>query len=236
MILAAGLGTRLQPLTHEIPKALVEVGGKPMLERVAERLIAAGVGRLIINVHHHAEQVIRFLEDVDNFGVDVQVSHEPDEALETGGGLKHASELFRKRAPFIIHNSDIYTTIDLEELYRTHTKSGALATLACKKAETPRFLAFDSEGDLCGYGDKEGTEHLLKDPSGQVEHLDFCGVQVVSPRIFDLMTETGKFSIINTYLRLSKDGESVRPHRVDGATWIDVGKPERLEEARAIFA
>lgn len=235
MILAAGLGTRLQPLTYDIPKALVEVGGKPMLERVAERLIAAGAGRLIINVHHHAEQVIRFLEDVDHFGVDVRVSHEPDEALETGGGLKHAEALFEKRAPFFIHNSDVHTTIDLEELYRAHSQSGALATLAVRAAETPRFLAFDDQGNLCGYGDKEGNEHLSRDPKGEIEHLDFCGVQVVSPDIFDLMTETGKFSIINTYLRLSKEGESIRPYRVDDATWIDVGKPDRLKEARAMY-
>lgn len=236
MILAAGLGTRLQPLTHEIPKALVEVGGKPMLERVADRLIAAGAGRLIINVHHHADQVMQFLEEMDNFDVDVRVSHEPDEALETGGGLKFAEEHFDKRAPFFIHNSDIYTNIDLGELYRAHVEAGALATLAVKPAETPRYLVFDEEDRLCGYGDKEGTEHLVVEPAGIVEHLDFCGVQVVSPRIFDLMTESGKFSIINTYLRLSKEGEQIRPHRVDGATWIDVGKPERLEEARAIFS
>lgn len=236
MILAAGLGTRLRPLTNEIPKALVEVGDRPMLERVAERLINAGAGRLVINVHHHADQVIHFLEEMENFGVDVRVSHEPDEALETGGGLKFAEEHFDKRAPFFIHNSDIYTDIDLEELHRAHMQSGALATLAVKAAETPRYLAFDENGRLCGYGDKEGNEHLVAEPSGSVEHLDFCGVQVVSPRIFDLMTETGKFSIINTYLRLSKEGDQIRPHRVDGATWIDIGKPERLEEARAIFS
>ena len=236
MILAAGLGTRLQPLTYEIPKALVEVGGKPMLERVAERLINAGAGRLIINVHHHAEQVIRFIEEMDDFGVDVRISHEPDEALETGGGLKFAEAHFDKRAPFFIHNSDIYTTINLEELYRAHVQSGALATLAVKEAETPRYLVFDAGGKMCGYGDKEGTEHLVVEPAGEVEHVDFCGVQVVSPRIFDVMTESGKFSIINTYLRLSKEGESIRTHRVDGSTWIDVGRPDRLEEARAIFS
>lgn len=236
MILAAGLGTRLQPLTYDTPKALVEVGGKPMLERVAERLINAGAGRLIINVHHHAEQVIRFIEEMDNFGVDVRISHEPDEALETGGGLKFAEAHFDKRAPFFIHNSDIYTTINLEELYRAHVQSGALATLAVKEAETPRYLVFDEVGRMCGYGDREGAEHLVVEPSGEVEHLDFCGVQVVSPRIFDLMTETGKFSIINTYLRLSKEGEAIRTHRVDGSTWIDVGRPDRLEEARAIFS
>ncbi len=235
MILAAGLGTRLQPLTHEIPKALVEVGGIPMLQRVAERLIQAGVSRLIINVHHHADQVIRFIEEMDGFGVDVRISHEPDRALETGGGLKFAEEHFEKRGAFFIHNSDIYTTIDLEELYRAHLESGALATLAVVKARTPRYLSFDAVGRLCGYGDKEGAEHLVVEPSGAVEHLDFCGVQVVSPRIFDLMTESGAFSIINTYLRLSKEGEDIRPHRVDGATWIDIGRPERLEEARALF-
>ena len=236
MILAAGLGTRLRPLTHEIPKALIEVGGKPMLERTAQRLIDAGADRLIINVHHHADQVFRFLDEVDRFGVDVRVSHEVEEALETGGGLKYAAEHFRKEAPFFMHNSDIFTDIDLRELYRAHRGSGALATLAVRQAETNRFLVFDAEDALCGYGDRDGNEHIVREPVGETVRRDFCGVQVISPRIFDLMTESGVFSIINTYLRLSKEGERIVPHDVGDAVWIDIGKPERLENARARFA
>lgn len=233
MILAAGLGTRLRPLTHQIPKALVPVGDRPMLEHVARRLIDAGCDRLIINVHHHADQVLQFLDKRDRFGVDVRVSIEETEPLETGGGLKLAEPHFRKDRPFFIHNSDIFTDIDLQGIYRAHaTNDGRLATLAVREAETNRFLVFDEQEDLCGYGDREGNEHIVRTPAGTTTRVDFCGVQVISPHIFGLMTETGVFSIINTYLRLSKDGHAIRPHRVDGALWIDIGKPENLERAR----
>lgn len=235
MILAAGLGTRLRPLTYEIPKALVPIGGVPMLEHVARRLIDAGARRLIINVHHHADQVIRFLEERNHFGVEIDVSVEPDTALETGGGLKHAAPFFDKEAPFVMHNSDIYTTIDVREVYAAHDETDVLATLAVRKAETNRYLVFDAVDNLCGYGDREGNEHVVREPTGETRHLDFCGVQVISPRIFGLMTETGIFSIMNTYLRLSKAGERIKPHRVDDALWIDIGRPERLEEARAAY-
>lgn len=236
MILAAGLGTRLRPLTHEIPKALVEVGGRTMLEHVARRLIDAGADRLIINVHHHADQILRFMERVDDFGVDVRISVEKEEALETGGGLKHAAPHFDGREPFIIHNADILTNIDLRQLYAAHASAGALATLAVREAGPSRYLIFDEAGDLCGYGDREGAEHEVREPAGATTRRDFCGVQVVSPRIFDLMTETGAFSIINTYLRLSRAGAAIRPHDAGDALWIDIGKPERLEEARAMFS
>ncbi len=235
MILAAGLGTRLRPLTDDIPKALVEVGGRPMLEHVARRLIAAGVDRLIINVHHHADQIVRFLKEVNQFGVDVRVSIEPDRALETGGGLKHAAELFEREGAFFLHNADVYTDLDLEALYAAHHQSDALATLAVKDPEASRFLVFDAIGELCGYGDREGTEHVVRKAAGPTERRAFCGVHVLSPRIFDVMRETGAFSIINTYLRLSQAGERIRPHAVGDVTWIDVGRPDRLEAARALF-
>ena len=236
MILAAGLGTRLRPLTHEIPKALVKVGDRPMLEHVARRLIDAGCDHLVINVHHHADQVIRFLKDHDHFGIDIDVSVEPDHALETGGGLENAAHLFRKKGPFFMHNADIFTNIDLPELHEVHTASDdVLATLAVREVETNRFLLFDEKEELCGFGDKEGKEHVVREPHGAMTRYDFCGVQVISPRIFDLMTETGIFSIINTYLRLSKEGERIRPHLVGDAYWIDVGNHERLDEARALY-
>lgn len=237
MILAAGLGTRLRPLTDRIPKALVRVGDVPVLERVAHRLIDAGADRLIVNVHHLGDQVEAYVGERQGFGVEVRVSIEPEEALETGGGLKYAAAHFLKEAPFFVHNADILTDLDLGALYRAHLDHDPLATLATRPAETHRYLVFDAKGILCGYGNAEtGREHLVRDPGEGAERLDFCGVQVLSPRIFDLMTEEGKFSIIDTYLRLTESGESVRSHRVDGTRWIDIGTPERLDEANALYA
>ena len=236
MILAAGLGTRLRPLTYEIPKALVPVGDRPMLEHVIHRMIDAGCDHLVINVHHHGDQVVRFLEERDNFGIDIDVSMEPDKALETGGGLANAAHFFHKKESFFMHNSDIFTNIDLRELRQAHEAGeDVLATLAVREVETNRFLLFDENDDLCGFGDSEGKERVVVEPKGATTRYDFCGVQVISPRIFDLMTETGVFSIINTYLRLSKEGERILPHRVDGAYWIDIGNAERLQEARELY-
>lgn len=205
-----------------------------MLEHVARRLIGAGCDRLIINVHHHAEKILHFLDDRDHFGVDVEVSFESERALETGGGLKKAQPLFKKDAPFFMHNSDIFTDLNLRGLYQAHTEEDRLATMAVRSAETSRYLLFDETEDLCGYSDRQGNEHLVRTPSGKTTRLDFCGVQVISPAIFDMMTESGVFSIMNTYLRLTKEGSRIRPHRVDDATWIDTGTPERLESARAM--
>ena len=236
MILAAGLGTRLRPLTYEIPKALIEVGGIPMLEHVALRLIEAGCTRLILNVHHHADQIRAFIASRGNFGIEVLISEEPERPLETGGGLKQAAPLFERTGSFIMHNSDILTEIDLGELMAAHESSGALATLAVREPRTPRYLVFDEAARFCGYGNTETNyEHLVQQPSGKAVRVDFCGVQAISPRIFDLMTEEGVFSIIKVYLRLTEQGETIRPHRVDGALWIDIGKPEQLEEARGLF-
>lgn len=231
MILAAGLGTRLRPLTNHTPKALVAVGGVPMLEHVARRLVAAGATRLVVNVSPHAEQIRDFIAAQDHFGVAVEISEEPGKPLETGGGLKKAAPLFDATAPFFMHNADILTDLDLRGLYHAHTAVDPLATLAVRRAETERYLLFDADG-LCGYA-YEGEEKFVREPEGgEATPLDFCGVQVISPRIFGLMTEEGVFSIINVYLRLVKAGERIVPFRVDSATWIDIGKPERLEEAR----
>src|SRR5690554_6233542 len=145
MILAAGLGTRLQPLTDHLPKALVRVADRPMLEHVARRLIDAGADHLIINVHHHADQIIDFVEDAERFGVHLDVSIEEDQRLETGGGLKYAERFFRKDAPFFLHNSDVISQVDLEALYRAHTESDALVTLAVRPLETARYLIFDDD-------------------------------------------------------------------------------------------
>lgn len=234
MILAAGLGTRLRPLTNHVPKALVKVGDRAMLEHVARRLIDAGATRLIINVHAHADQVQAFIDENDAFGVEVCVSVEPEYRLETGGGLLHAAPCFSKTAPFWMHNSDVFTDIDLRALADTRDRSDALATLAVRAPQTDRYLLFDGAGNLCGYA-YGGGEKRTREIDGEPQRFDFCGVQAIAPRIFDLFTETGVFSIINTYLRLVGEGERIDFYDVGDARWIDVGTHERLEAAREAF-
>lgn len=233
-VLAAGLGTRLRPLTDRMPKALVEVAGVPMLERVARRLIDAGVDRLVINTHPFAEQIRDFVASHGGWGAEVAFSHEADEPLETGGGLLRAAPLFRGDAPFFIHNADIVTDLPLREMYAAHAAAGdPLATMAVMERPTTRRLLFDDAGLLGRVDETKGLEIRVREPVGEVTALPFAGVHVVSPRIFGMMTETGAFSILDPYLRLAAAGERVLPFRVDGSLWIDVGRPAQLEAARA---
>ena len=232
MILAAGLGTRLGAITQKTPKALVDVGGIAMLKRVADRLIAAGATRLIINVHHHPEQLFDFIRENDGFGVETLVSDETGELLETGGAVLKAAPLFRRDAPFFVHNVDVMTDIDLAAMYREHVATDPLVTLAVMHREASRYLLFDRRG-LCGYGNAAtGLVHQAREPEGPTERLGFSGVHVVSPRMLDMITERGAFSIITLYMRLAAAGERIAAHRVDQAAWIDIGRPEQLEAAR----
>ena len=231
MLLAAGLGTRLRPLTDRLPKALIEVGGVPMLERVARRLIAAGADRLIVNVHHHAEQIEHFVWARGGFGVEVHFSREPEAPLETGGGLLQAAPLLRRDAPFFLHNTDVLTDLPLADLYAAHAQSGALAMLAVMQRATSRYLRFDADG-LCGRTDeRKGLELWVREPVGEVQKLAFGGVHVISPALLERITEHGAFSILDPYLRLAHEGERILPFRVDAYEWLDIGKPEQLEAA-----
>lgn len=233
LILAAGLGTRLRPLTDHTPKALIDVGGMPMLERVARRLIDAGADRLIVNTHYLGGQIARYLAERDGFGVEWEVSQEPGDApAETGGALVHAEPLFRRDAPFFLHNADVLTEIPLREMYDAHVASGALATLAVMDRETSRHLLFDDLGLLGRTDAKKDLDLRVRDAVGEVRKLAFGGVHVISPRIFDRLSERGAFSILDPYLRLAGEGETIRPFRVDAYTWIDIGSPAQLEEAR----
>ncbi|MGH7458303.1 MAG: nucleotidyltransferase family protein [Longimicrobiaceae bacterium] len=238
MILAAGLGTRLRPLTHRVPKALVEVGGVPVLELVARRLIAAGADRLIVNVHHLGERVAEFVRERDGFGVPTELSREPGGApLETGGGLLYAERHFRQDAPFFVHNSDILTDLPLESLYASHLDAReALATLAVMERESSRYLLFD-DGGLLGWTNSESGESLrAREPRGEEERLAFTGVHVASPQLFGKITERGAFSIFTAYLRLVAEGERVLPFRVDGRDWTDIGDPRELARVRELAA
>jgi len=235
MILAAGVGTRLGSITRELPKALVPVGGVPVLEHVARRLIAAGADRLIINVHHFAEQIVQFVEAHHGFGVDIRFSHELDVPLETGGGLLLATPLFRREAPFFLHNVDVLTDLDLGRLYARHVESNALATLAVQQRESSRYLLFDDHG-LCGRLDRRGVGAAeLHATADTVRHFAFTGVHVVSPALLDRITERGRFSILDVYLRLVGGGARIVPFDIGRAHWYEVGSPERLAAARAAY-
>lgn len=237
MLFAAGLGTRLRPLTDRVPKALVEVGGVPMLERVARRMIEAGADRLVVNVHHLGEQIERYVAERGGWGVEVLVSREEGaEPLETGGGLLHAAPLLRRDAPFFIHNADVVTDLPLREMYDAHVQRGALATLAVMDRPTSRKLLFDDRGLLGRTDERKGLDLRVRPAEGPVHALAFAGVHVVSPDLFPLVTERGAFSILDPYVRLAGEGARILPFRVDGSLWLDIGRPEQLAEANRHLA
>jgi len=234
MILAAGYGSRLRPLTDTIPKALVEVGNRPMLDIVAGRLVRAGATRLIVNAHHHADLLERFLSSFAIPGVEVVLSDERDGILDTGGGLLNARPHFSGDAPFFLHNVDIYSDIDLVSLYDAHTRVQPLVTLAVNQREASRYLMFD-DGGLVGHGNRTtGFRHDARTSTGTVRCYGFCGIHVISPGIFDMIVETGSFSIVTLYMRLASIGARIVPHVVGSdRCWIDIGKPDQLALARS---
>jgi len=234
MILAAGLGTRLRPLTNDRPKALVEVAGRTLLEITIARLREFGVLEVIVNVHHFAGMVTEYLRDKKNFGMRIEISDE-NTLLDTGGGLKKAAGFFLEEgpstAPFILHNVDVISTIDLRRMLDFHTQNQALATLAVQQRETSRYLLFDEQMRLCGRRlVKEQKTELVK-PSPRWQEMAFCGIHVIAPRLLTMLSEEGAFSIIQSYLRLAGAGESIVAYRADGDSWRDLGKPESVARA-----
>lgn len=233
MILAAGLGTRLRPLTDERPKALVEIGGRTLLEITLARLRSFGVQDVIINVHHFADMVIEYLKAHDNFGMHIEISRE-DVLLDTGGGLKKAGYFFLNKAeeqPFIVHNVDVISTIDLQRMVQFHMERKPLATLAVQDRYTSRHLLFNPQLELCGRRFTPERRTELARFSGQVVASAFCGIHVISTRLFAKMTEEGAFSIISAYLRLVGSGERICGFRADEYFWRDVGSVENLKKA-----
>ena len=229
MVLAAGLGTRLRPLTNDKPKALVEVAGRTMLEITLERLRRAGVREVIVNAHHFADQLIEYLRAHENFGMRVEVSRE-DVLLDTGGGLKQAAWFFRGQdEPFLLHNVDVVSGIDLGRMVEAHRERGALATLAVKKRETSRLLLFDGDGWLCGR--RRGEVEELTRGTDVAGPQAFCGIHVISPQLLGMLEETGAFSIIDTYLRLAAEGARIVAFLADRYYWRDLGKPEQIAAA-----
>ncbi|MGO9433792.1 MAG: NDP-sugar synthase [Terracidiphilus sp.] len=233
MVLAAGLGTRLRPLTNDRPKALVEVAGRTLLEITLTRLKGFGVREAIVNTHHFAEMIPAYLAKHDNFGMRIEISHE-EELLDTGGGLKQAAWFFLEDGPdaaepFLVHNVDVISTIDLGRMAQFHREKNALATMAVQDRETSRPLLFDKAGRLSGRGGKHsGSADRVEE---RLDSLAFSGIHVVSPRLFAKLDEEGAFSIIDAYLRLAAQGERILAFRTDGYEWRDLGRPENVIEA-----
>lgn len=233
MVLAAGLGTRLRPLTNDRPKALVELGGRTLLEITLTRLKGYGVHEVIINVHHFADMVVDFLKANAGFGMQVEISRE-DVLLDTGGGLKKAAQFFLgsgKDEPFILHNVDVISTIDLGSMVRSHTESRALATLAVQKRSTSRYLLFDSGLKLCGRKAGREVEPEMVRDCPHPESLAFAGIHVISPRLLTRIEDDGVFSIVPTYMKLAGQGETISAFRADEYYWCDLGTVESLKKA-----
>jgi NDP-sugar pyrophosphorylase family protein len=234
MVLAAGLGTRLRPLTDNRPKALVEISGRTLLEITLARLRSFGIGEAIINVHHFADVVIEYLRAHDNFGMRITISRE-DVLLDTGGGLKKAAWFFKQtdESPFILHNVDVLSNIGLRRMLQFHSEQSALVTLAVKDRKTSRYLLFDEQLRLCGRRSGDGSKQELIGSPKQREPLGFCGIHVISPRLLGLMTEEGTFSIIDTYLRLAAQGEKIAAFRADEYYWRDLGRLDDITRAES---
>jgi len=236
MLLAAGKGTRLLDETQNKPKALVDVGGKPLLQHAIERLCAAGVSKIVVNVHHFSEQVIAFIGS-HSWPVPVLISDETDCLLETGGGLKKAAGLFSQTEPILIYNVDILSSLDLNELLQTHRTSGALATLVVRKRTTQRYFKFDESMQLVGWINKKSGEKKITRPD-KFEHateLAFSGIHIVQPEILDCMPREDRFSIVPVYLELAKS-KKINGFIDDSELWMDVGKPAELKIARKRYS
>ena len=266
MILAAGLGTRLRPLTDNRPKALVEISGRTLLEITLSRLRSFGVSEIIINVHHFADMIVGYLKAEKNFGMRIEVSRE-DLLLDTGGGLKKASWFFLEDStrgepslldePFLLHNVDVISTIDLRRMVQFHSENHALATLAVQARESSRYLLFNDQLQLCGRragpsqqseivgshlinGSRQGTASAVPEsveesgvltPEVSLQALAFSGIHVISPRLLPMLTEEGVFSIITSYLRLAAQDEKILAFRADDYYWRDLGRPADLTQA-----
>ncbi len=230
LIFAAGLGTRLGEISKQKPKALVEVNGKPILFYSIEKLVNAGVKRIVINVHHHAQSIINYVKTLHFDDCEILISDETSELLETGGGLLKAAPLFIPDEPIIMHNADILSGANLQQMYQYHLSHKGLATLMVKQRQSSRYFQFNEENQLCGWLNTKSGEHIITKKSKINRELAFSGIHIVDYSIIHLLGATRKFSITNGYLDLS------RSHDIYGwedtcTYWFDIGTPEKWEAA-----
>ncbi len=235
MILAAGLGTRLKEITQAIPKCLVEAGGLTMIEHTIFALRKAGVDFVVINLHYLAERVLEFFSSKRFEGISINFSHEED-LLGTGGGLLNAAQFFQDCDAFVVHNADVYSTVDLASAIRRHRESKAIATLIVMEHESSRTLLFDRHGQLAGWRTEERIEPAGL-PLADLSETAFTGIQILSPEIFPVLSdEKPPFSIISSYMKAAARGMSIKSYHVpSNAFWIDVGTPEKLRELQAFM-
>ena len=233
MIFAAGLGTRLQPLTNHIPKALVEVNGTTLLELCIRNIINHGFDRVIINVHHFGEQIIDFVAK-HSFDAEIVISDERQLLLDTGGGLKKASQLLVQDTPLLIHNVDVLSAIDLSDLYRRHCQSGAIATVAVAERETSRYLLFDTQNNLAGWTNRKTGETIWANSQQKdnVVPLAFSGIHVVNRQLTDLLPHAAPYPIIPQYIAIARHS-TIKAYKHKADEWIDVGKPDSLVAANS---
>lgn len=235
MILAAGLGTRLKPFTDNHPKALAEVNGKSLLQRNVEYLKSFGITEIIVNIHHFASQIFEAIEKNKGWGTKITISDETDEILETGGGLKKASWFFQdSNEPFVLLNVDILTDLDLRKLLDYHKSNDALATLAVSNRETSRYFLFDENNVLSGWENIKTDQKIITRQNSQLTRKAFSGLHIISPEIFKYITQTGKFSMVDVYLELSKT-HTIKGFDQGDCKLIDVGKPESIIQAENMF-
>ncbi len=235
MIFAAGLGTRLKPITDTKPKALVEVKNTPLLEIAINKLKNSGFDEIIVNVHHFADMIIEFLKSKNNFGIRIEISDERDLLLDTGGGLKKASWFFDDDKPFLVYNVDILSDIDLQKMYSFHQLLNSIATLAVRNRSTQRYLLVDDDNLICGWQNtKTGEVKKARETTSSLHQLAYSGIQIVDPRILSLMPEEKVFSIINFYLSIASK-EKITAFKHDETYWLDLGKVESLEKAEKLL-
>ena len=237
MVLAAGLGTRLRPLTNHRPKALVEVAGHTLLEITLRRIASFGIQEVIVNVHHFADMVAEYLRKNDNFGLRIEISREDDLLLDTGGGLKKAAWFFLQgghppNEAFLLHNVDVISSIDLGRMLQCHREHDALATLAVQQRNTSRYLLFDEQNRLSGRQTGAIQAEMAR-PARQTTALAFSGIHIISPQLLNMIAEQGMFSIVTTYLRLAAEGHRILAFRADEYYWRDLGKPENIVQTEA---
>ena len=236
LLFAAGLGTRLNEYTHDKPKALVNLAGKPLLQHAIEYLKYYGISDITINVFHFAEQVISFIEEKDSFGINIHFSDECDQLLDTGGGLKKAGAFLKGDEPILIYNVDVISNLNLNVLLNYHQQQKALATLVVRQRDTNRYLMFDKNLQLSGWKNfSTGEAHVSRIESfANSQPLAFSGIHLIQPELLEMITEEGKFPIIDLYLRLAEN-QTIKAFVDQSDLWMDLGKPEQLQAAESFF-
>ncbi|MBK9330200.1 MAG: nucleotidyltransferase family protein [Sphingobacteriales bacterium] len=237
MVFAAGLGTRLKPLTDNCPKALIPVGGKPMLQIAIEQLKRYGFDEIIINVHYLGAHIHQFLKQHHSFGIRIDVSDETDGILETGGGLWKARRFFDDGKPFLLCNSDVLTNIHLDKFYQSHLQNNAIATLAVRNRKSSRYLLFDDEDVLCGWKNSQKNEQMIPSSSHEENRLHpfaFSGYHIISPEIFKHNSKSGKFSMIDWYLAIC-GSQIIKAYHHDEDIWVDIGSEKQLQNANELM-